>query len=895
VELTGEDRFRQRLLWLLSGLMGAAGAACLVGAALLASPVRHSVWLAVAFLVVFVGAELAPLHLTHEGDSESMRLEEALLVPMILLLTPEQVLWTVVLSVAVASVVSGRGWLKGVFNTGLMAVSAAAGLFVAGAVGGEASTSPRALLGAVCAGLVFCLVSAVGVAGIIAVAQGERVRAVLLDGATVRLATWVGSLSLGVLIAMAVLAEPWALPVAAVPAVVLQYAYSGAVRQWRERRQAEALYDAARRIHATVQTRGVQVELTDAARELLAAGSARVVDTALPLTAGALRAAVDSSLSVEVADRATGGSWTSGDETRLQALAAIAGGAFANARLYEQLHAITNSLGEGVLAFDPRGVVTFANPAADAMLGWPSGQLVGQDVAASVDPDGRVAAPGGGGEWRHLAQLRAGTTLRLDEYAVTRRDGTTLEVALTASPVRQNGAMVGAVVALRDATERKALERRLVHQAFHDQLTGLPSRALFLDRLEHARTRARDAGTTQAVLFIDVDRFKLINDSLGHRVGDDVLCTVASRLVGAVRTGDTVARFGGDEFTVLLEEMSGPAEASATAERMLRSLRLPIVAGDREIVLSVSIGIAVAEPGNAPTDLLAAADIAMYEAKRAGKDRFCAAAPDADELALARLDLEMELRHAINEDELELHYQPVLNAQGGRLYGFEALVRWRHPTLGLLPPGRFMELAEDTGLVLPLGEWVLERACRTARDWRDQHPGEAAVMAVNLSARQFQDPDLCARVASVLDTVGLEPSALVLEITETVVMGDTERTLASLRALKRLGVRLAIDDFGTGYSSLSYLKRFPVDVVKIDKSFVDGLGESPVDREIVAAVIRLAAAVGMQTVAEGVETTAQLEQLRMLGCSLVQGYLLARPEPLAGLERALASAALAHH
>ena len=281
--------------------------------------------------------------------------------------------------------------------------------------------------------------------------------------------------------------------------------------------------------------------------------------------------------------------------------------------------------------------------------------------------------------------------------------------------------------------------------------------------------------------------------------------------------------------------------------------------------------------------------------KRTGKDRYCLAAADADEQALARLDLEMELRRAIEHDELELHYQPVLEAQGGRLYGFEALVRWKHPTLGLLPPSHFMELAEDTGLVLPLGEWVLERACRTARAWADDHPGQTAVMAVNLSARQFVDPDLCDRVSAVLQAVGLEPSSLVLEITETVVMGDTERTLATLRALKRLGVRLAIDDFGTGYSSLSYLKRFPLDVVKIDKSFVDGLGDSPVDREIVAAVIRLAAAVGMQTVAEGVETTGQLEQLRLLGCTLVQGYLLARPQPAAELDRVLAEAAVPSH
>ena len=892
--LSGADRDRQRRLWWIASLVSVAGAGCLLLAVLLGGGPRYPLVLSLAFVVVFVGAELAPLHLTHEGSSESLRLEEALLVPMVLVLAPREVLGTVVLAVAVAALVNRRGWLKALFNTGLMAVSSGAGLLVAVAGGIDGTAGLRSLTAAVAGGLVFSVVSAVGVAGMIAVAQGERFASVLFEGAAVRVATWVGSLALGVLVAMAVVAEPWALGIAVVPAVVLQYAYSGAMRQWRERRQAEALWDAARRIHATIQGGGVQVELAAAARHLLSAGSAQVVSQASDVPGGALRADVDGELAVQVQDRATGGRWSAGDASRLHALAAIASGALDNARVYEQLHTITDSLGEGVLAFDAAGTITFANPAACEMLGWPAAGLIGLDVA-EVDRDCRAGIPGGADEWAHLEALRAGRTLRLDEHGLTRRDGTVLDVALTASPVLQDGQLTGAVLAVRDVTERKALERRLVHQAFHDQLTGLPSRALFLDRLEHARTRGRDAGTTQAVLFIDVDRFKLINDSLGHRVGDDVLCTIASRLVGSVRDADTVARFGGDEFTVLLEEMTHPSEAAAAAERMLRALRAPVVAGDRTIVLSVSIGVAVAEPGNAPTDLLAAADIAMYEAKRTGKDRYCLAAADADEQALARLDLEMELRRAIEHDELELHYQPVLEAQGGRLYGFEALVRWQHPTLGLLPPSHFMELAEDTGLVLPLGEWVLERACRTARAWADDHPGQTAVMAVNLSARQFVDPDLCDRVSAVLQAVGLEPSSLVLEITETVVMGDTERTLATLRALKRLGVRLAIDDFGTGYSSLSYLKRFPVDVVKIDKSFVDGLGDSPVDREIVAAVIRLAAAVGMQTVAEGVETTGQLEQLRLLGCTLVQGYLLARPQPAAELDRVLAEAAVPSH
>jgi diguanylate cyclase (GGDEF)-like protein/PAS domain S-box-containing protein len=582
---------------------------------------------------------------------------------------------------------------------------------------------------------------------------------------------------------------------------------------------------------------------------------------------------------LEVADRATGGAWTAGDASRLQALAGVASGALANALLYEQLRAITSSLGEGVLALDDEGVVTFANRTAATLLGWPVDALVGQQVALAVDPDGSVD-----GRWVHLPRLHAGETVRLDEYAVVARDGSALDVALTASPVVRDGEVAGAVVVLRDVRERKSLERRLVHQAFHDSLTGLPNRALFLDRLHHARARSVREGSTQAVLFVDVDRFKVINDSLGHRIGDQVLQAVAGRICQVVRPSDTVARIGGDEFTVLLEGIRSGDEPAKAAERVMRALQAPIVAGGREVVVTVSIGIAVDDPVHGAGDLVAAADIAMYQAKNQGKNRYVVATADADERALERLDLETELRRAIARDELEVHYQPVMDARTGALHGLEALVRWQHPSYGLLTPGHFMDVAEESGLVVPLGEWVLEQACAAAVGWNARH-AEPVVMAVNLSARQFQQPDLCERVSGVLQRTGLDPRLLTLEITETVVMDETEATIATLHALKELEVRLAIDDFGTGYSSLSYLKRFPVDAIKIDKSFVDGLASGPVDREIVRAVIRLAAAVGMQTIAEGVETEEQRDQLRRLGCSMLQGYLLSRPLPLARVEQ----------
>jgi diguanylate cyclase (GGDEF)-like protein/PAS domain S-box-containing protein len=884
---TSDGARRVRLICIGSALPGAAALALSAQAGgAFAQP-----WLLAGLMVALAVVQLLPLHLIHAGDSEALHLDEVLFVPMVILLAPLDVVLAFTSTLALAILVNRRGWQKLLFNVGMTATSAGLGILTATAVGLGSSSSVQQLGAAFAGGLVHCAFSATAVSFIIALAQGTSLRRLVLSGVGVRVATWLGSLSLGLMVAMAATASQMALLVAVVPALVLQFAYAGALRQWLERQQAEALYAAAMRIRDGVDSAQVRAEVVDAARELLGAGSAHLVhDLSGAPPTGVLRVPLDERCAIEVQGRAAG-TWTRGDVSRLQALAAVASGALANALLYEQLQAITRSLGEGVLALDAAGHITFVNPAGARLLAWRSDELLGRHIADAIDPAGLLTHPSGATDWVHLPRLRAGETLRIDEYAVTRSDGSVLDVALTASPVLRDEEVVGAVIALRDVTERKALERRLMHQAFHDQLTGLPNRALFLDRLEHAQARARENGNSQAVLFVDLDRFKLINDSLGHRAGDDVLTTVGSRIVGALGFGDTVARFGGDEFTVLLEEVADRAQAAETADRILAALSLPISAGDRSVVISASIGIAIAETGDAPQDLLAAADIAMYEAKSAGGDRHAIAASDADGVARAKLDLEMELRRAIEHGELELEYQPVVRAHGEALYGFEALVRWRHPRLGMLPPSHFMPLAEEGGLVIALGEWVLEEACRTAKRWAERHPGSGTVMAVNLSARQFQHPDLCARVREVIARVGVDPSLLTLEITETVVMENSTRTLETLHALRALGVRLAIDDFGTGYSSLSYLKRFPVDVVKIDKSFVDGLATDSVDREIVAAVIRLASACGMQTVAEGVETAAQLDQLRLLGCSLVQGFLIARPEPVSTLERRLGRAA----
>lgn len=432
---------RGRLVRAVCAGTAVAGVASLVLTGVLAGWGGGSWGLLLALGAALAAIELFPVQLTHRGESEALHLEEAFFVPLAFLLGPLPTMVVIGMAAALASAASKRRSVhKALFNVGMILFSTAAGLATASALGlTREALDARDVLAVLVGGLVFCAITATAVAGVISLAEGSRFRPVLLDGAVVRAATWVGSLSLGVLVLLAAEQRPVAVLAAAVPVVVLQFAFSGAMRQWQERRRTEALYEAAGRIHARVGVQGVRTELADAAAVLLVAGAAQVVDAGTPPHEGALRAEVDATLAVEVWDRGSGGAWTGGDATCLQALAVIAGGLLANARLYEQLHTVTSSLGEGVLACNPSGVVTFANPAADSMLGWAPGTLVGQQLAATVDPDRRQAVSVRGGEWVHLARLRCGATVRLDEYTVKRRDGSSLDVALTASPVQQEG------------------------------------------------------------------------------------------------------------------------------------------------------------------------------------------------------------------------------------------------------------------------------------------------------------------------------------------------------------------------------------------------------------------------------------------------------------------------
>jgi diguanylate cyclase (GGDEF)-like protein len=448
-----------------------------------------------------------------------------------------------------------------------------------------------------------------------------------------------------------------------------------------------------------------------------------------------------------------------------------------------------------------------------------------------------------------------------------------------------------AAVSLDGAREALRSHReQLSYQALHDPLTALPNRLLFADRLDHALESLQRRPGNLAVLFVDVDRFKLINDSLGHAKGDQVLATVADRFRAALRPGDTVARFGGDEFVVLCEDIAGEAEALTVAERLRETVGEPMVIDGAEYVVSVSTGIALAaSPSVSADELLRDADAAMYQAKEDGRNRTQVFADSLRTKLLHRLDTELELRRAITGGELRVHYQPIIDVDSGAVAEVEALVRWEHPQRGLVAPADFIPVAEETGLIVPLGEWVMREACRQVRAWRDQWPHHAGLgLAVNFSGRQLGQRNIVDVVSRVLDDAGLPAGSLTLEITESVLMSDARQAVEVVRALAGRGVRFSIDDFGTGYSSLAYLKRFSAHVLKIDRSFIDGLGRDAHDSAIVGATIALADALGMETIAEGVEEPEQLAFLRRLRCHRAQGYYVSRPLPPDALAALLA-------
>jgi diguanylate cyclase (GGDEF)-like protein/PAS domain S-box-containing protein len=481
--------------------------------------------------------------------------------------------------------------------------------------------------------------------------------------------------------------------------------------------------------------------------------------------------------------------------------------------------------------------------------------------------------------------VSAGTKSEAAQYRMVTRDGRTIWVSDDASVIKNgSGASLYWSGILSDITDRKVLEEQLKHQAFHDPLTGLANRALFVDRVEHALARGERDGMRVAVLFVDLDDFKTINDSLGHNGGDEVLVAVAGRLRECFRPGDTFARFGGDEFAILVEDTS-LSNATSVAYRIVDALGEPFSIGGREVMIHASVGIEFAEAQGTRTDeLLRNADVAMYVAKGKGKARYQLFEPGMHTAALRRLEIKADLRRAVEKDEFVLHYQPIVSLNGGALLGMEALVRWNHPERGLLPPLDFISVAEQSGLITPLGRWVLREACRQATKWPLSNPSIS--LSVNVSTTQFQQPGLVEDVANALWDSGLDPSLLTLEITESVLVHDTDAVIEKLHRLKDFGVKVAIDDFGTGYSSLGYLRRFPIDILKIDKSFIDGVGNGAEEAAIAQAIIKLGESLGLEVVAEGIELPEQIAALQLLRCERGQGFFFSAPvdaETMGGL------------
>ena len=546
----------------------------------------------------------------------------------------------------------------------------------------------------------------------------------------------------------------------------------------------------------------------------------------------------------------------------------------------ERFRALVQNSSDVVAIVRADGVTSYISPVVERILGYKPEHGVGRNAfqPPMMHPDDADRVRQIFARLMESPGAEATTDFRLRHV-----DGRWVQVEATSKNLLYDPNIGGIVVNYRDITERKNFEERLKHQAFHDPLTGLPNRALFMNRLGHALIRAVRSEKAAAVLFLDLDNFKVINDSLGHEAGDKLLVSIAERLRVCLRAEDTAARFGGDEFTILLEDVKDASDALGVASHVTRALSEPFALEARKVFITTSMGIALGTSGRErPTDLLRNADVALYRAKATGKATYEVFDPLMNIAALERLDLEVDLRRATERGEFAVYYQPQVEVATGKITGWEALVRWMHPDRGPIFPAAFLPAAEESGLIIQIGNLVLEEACRQAREWQqEQAPTEPPLkMSVNISARQLQRPDdLLGEIVRILRETDLAPGSLVMEITESMLMDDAEHNVDVLRRLQDLGVSIAVDDFGTGYSNLAYLKRFPVDWLKVDKSFVDGLGESPEATAIVEAMVSLATAMGMQTVAEGIETTGQADLLRALGCELGQGYYFSEPLP----------------
>ena len=545
----------------------------------------------------------------------------------------------------------------------------------------------------------------------------------------------------------------------------------------------------------------------------------------------------------------------------------------------ERAQVTLNSIGDAVISTDFRGRVSYLNIVAEQMTGWTQAEASGRaldDIFPLVDASTGEPIPN-----PTVKAIIENTTVGIDAACeLIQRHGGRIAVQDSASPIHdRQGAVVGAVMVAHDVTAARELSQKLARLALHDNLTELPNRALLADRLAQAMERARRNGRSMALLYVDLDRFKHINDSLGHAVGDQLLQSAARRLLDCVRSSDTVSRHGGDEFVVLLAEVMHPQDAVICADKMIRALESPHQIGTHELHVSASIGIATF-PGDAEDveSLIRNADVAMYQAKTNGRNGYQCFRSEMHAQAKAQQSVETDLRRAVERREFTLYYQPKVNLRTGAIVGVEALIRWQHPQKGLLAPGDFIAVAEESGLIVPIGRLVLEEVCTQVRAWRAAGVPSLTI-AVNVSAVELRAPSFFTGVRDIIARHELDPALFEIELTETFMMHDWQSTAEVLLALKELGVRVALDDFGTGYSSLSYMKRFPIDTLKIDQSFVRDMSTDPDDASIVSAVINMGRSLHMRVVAEGIETPEQLAMIQDLLCPEGQGYYFCRPMP----------------
>jgi diguanylate cyclase (GGDEF)-like protein/PAS domain S-box-containing protein len=545
--------------------------------------------------------------------------------------------------------------------------------------------------------------------------------------------------------------------------------------------------------------------------------------------------------------------------------------------------ALMESSHDAVVATTVDGLVVSWNAGAAEMYGYPAAEMLGRSISIL-----EAAEPGG--EPRDIRErIQAGESVVRFDAVRLHRDGSTVDVAVSVSPIRDaSGDLVGFASIARDMSECKRSEELIIYQTFHDPLTGLANRALLMERLSICLGKARRGNKLLALLYLDLDRFKSVNDGVGHAAGDAVFQEAARRLMACVRDTDTVARVGGDEFVVLLPEIARAEDAGIVASKLLASVAEPFFAGGRRIDLSTSIGVSVyPDDGDDAEILLRSADNAMYRAKERGRNNYQLSTPELSEEAIKRLDLQVGLRQALERQELFLHYQPVLSLTTGRIIELEALVRWQHPEKGLIMPAAFIDVAEKAGMMVPLGQWVLGKAVSQLRIWQARGYTDLRV-AINLSPSQFHERNLASTVQQALADSALKPETLEIEITEGVAMEDAEVTVANLMALRNLNVGISIDDFGTGYSSLSYLKKFPVTTLKIDQSFVSDVTTNAADAGIVHAVVAMAHGLNLNVIAEGVETKEQFAYLKDSGCDALQGYWFCRPQPAEAIDVLLA-------